>query len=442
LTASDSAFASGKYGLGAYIETSGNPVCQNYYVQSVYTQSGKVCLLLEASGCQFDGCSVESSDTVQVVWLASGCLWSGGQIYDFTTSYSSGIQMGQQAGETAYAGQITATAGLANGYAPIHNRIITYIQDCQGDHGALWLDNDGGFNLFDLSINQDLKGIDRSGSLSLQNTLRESYDDGTHFPGTTSGIFLLDSPVQIQKGSTIYSGTGAPSNTVGNVGDYYFRYDTPSTLTQRLYVKTASAVWTELQAPVQSATAVAIATAGTIATAGLDVSRVAPTAAVTGIILASGTYAGQRVTVINESAFTLTMAASGTSHAANGVLVQIPPLGKADFTWDGATSLWYTELPALPVQSATAFAIGANGAIPTAGLDVSRLAPTAARTGITMVAGTYAAQKCFVINESAFVLTYNATPATSLIANSATVTTLPVTSGRLFEWNSVTGLWY
>lgn len=111
------------------------------------------------------------------------------------------------------------------------------------------------------------------------------------------------------------------------------------------------------------------------------------------------------------------------------------------FVSDG-TTWWYTAGNLAPVQSATAVAIAASGAIPTAGLDVSRLAPTAARTGITMQAGTFGGQQCFVINESAFVLTYNATPATSLIANSAVVTTLPVTSGRLFVWDSSTSLWY
>jgi hypothetical protein len=243
ITATDSTFASGKYGFAAYIETSGNPVCQNYYVQSVYTQSGKVGLLLEANGCQFDGCSVESSDTAQVVLLGSNTVWEGGSVYDFTASYSSGIQIGQQASETAYAGQILASGGLTNGYAPLHNRISTYVQDCQGDHGALWLDNDGGFNVFDLSINQDLKGIDKTGSLSLQSVLRESYDDGTHFPNTTSGTLLLDSPVQIQKSGTIYSGSGAPSNSNGANGDFYFRTDTPGTANQRLYVK-SSGSWT------------------------------------------------------------------------------------------------------------------------------------------------------------------------------------------------------
>ena len=55
-------------------------------------------------------------------------------------------------------------------------------------------------------------------------------------------------------------------------------------------------------APAQSATAVAVANAGTIATANIGVSRVAPTSAVTGIILAAGTIPGQLLWVVNEAA--------------------------------------------------------------------------------------------------------------------------------------------
>ncbi len=93
----------------------------------------------------------------------------------------------------------------------------------------------------------------------------------------------------------------------------------------------------------QSATAPAIANGNTIATAGLSVSRVAPAAAVTGIILQAGTQAGQEVTVINESGstFTVTFAASGTSNVADGVSDVIAVLTARSFVWDAGTNLWY-----------------------------------------------------------------------------------------------------
>jgi len=93
--------------------------------------------------------------------------------------------------------------------------------------------------------------------------------------------------------------------------------------------------------PVQSATAVATGTGGTIATAGLNISRVSPAAAVTGVILAAGTRVGARITVVNESAFTIQFAAAATSHVADGTASSLPALASRDFTWDSATSLWY-----------------------------------------------------------------------------------------------------
>lgn len=45
-------------------------------------------------------------------------------------------------------------------------------------------------------------------------------------------------------GPKTWGGTGAPATGMGSVGDYYFRSDTPSTSMQRIYVKTAAAVWT------------------------------------------------------------------------------------------------------------------------------------------------------------------------------------------------------
>ena len=242
INTTDSSLGAGKFGIAAWIN-SGTGVVDNFHASALRTQSGSVAMLQECTGVQYDGCTLESSDTVQFVLCGSDTVWEGGSIYDGQPSISSGIQIGQQAGETPYLGQIFQTAGLTNGYASIHNKISTYIKDCQGDNGALWLDNDGGFNVFDVSINQDLVGIDRTGSLSQQSVLRGSYDDGTH---TTSGTLLLDSPIQIQKAGTIYSGSGVPNDantTKGSInGDFYFRTDMPGSANQRLYVK-ASGSW-------------------------------------------------------------------------------------------------------------------------------------------------------------------------------------------------------
>jgi hypothetical protein len=39
----------------------------------------------------------------------------------------------------------------------------------------------------------------------------------------------------------IFQGSGVPNNANGNNGDMYFRTDTPATLAQRIYIKSAGA---------------------------------------------------------------------------------------------------------------------------------------------------------------------------------------------------------
>lgn len=69
-------------------------------------------------------------------------------------------------------------------------------------------------------------GANNNGMLALNKTSGEQhYDSG----GTLRSAFLY--------------GTGAPSNSNGSNGDFYFRQDTPGTANQRIYVKSAG-TWT------------------------------------------------------------------------------------------------------------------------------------------------------------------------------------------------------
>lgn len=81
--------------------------------------------------------------------------------------------------------------------------------------------------------------------------------------------------------------------------------------------------------------------AQTIFTAYATLTRVTPTGSFTGEILAAGQYSNQRVTVVNASAFTVTFAASATSHVADGVADVIAANTAATYVWDTGTSLWY-----------------------------------------------------------------------------------------------------
>ena len=78
----------------------------------------------------------------------------------------------------------------------------------------------------------------------------------------------------------------------------------------------------------------ALATGGTIAITN-PVTLVAPTAAVTGVILTSGTVTGQTQTVINNSAYSITFAAVATSHVADGTSDVISARTSLTFIWSG-----------------------------------------------------------------------------------------------------------
>lgn len=93
-----------------------------------------------------------------------------------------------------------------------------------------------------------------------------------------------------------------------------------------------------------SSTAQALATSGTITAHGVRIARIAPTAAVTAIVIQQGDFDGQELTIINETTtgtFTATAAASGTSNVADGTSFVLSGLRSAKLNWDASTSLWY-----------------------------------------------------------------------------------------------------
>lgn len=93
-------------------------------------------------------------------------------------------------------------------------------------------------------------------------------------------------------------------------------------------------------------------------------------------------------------------------------------------------------------QSATAPVTGANGTIATAGLGVSRVAPSAARAGIILQVGTAAGQTVTVVNESAAANTLTFDVAgTSHVADGVSDIIAGLTA-RSFVWDSGTSLWY
>lgn len=95
----------------------------------------------------------------------------------------------------------------------------------------------------------------------------------------------------------------------------------------------------------ESATSPVIVNGNTIITNGVKTARVNPGGAVTGIILQPGSYQGQEITVINEAgpANSVTMAAAGTSHVADGVSSVIAGATARKFVWDVSFAGWFAN---------------------------------------------------------------------------------------------------
>ena len=109
------------------------------------------------------------------------------------------------------------------------------------------------------------------------------------------------------------------------------------------YVKVPSLV----QAPA-SAQALSNSTAITVNTAYALIPLTA-SAAVTGITMpTSGLQSGQTVTLLNQSAYSITFAASGTSNVADGTSDVIPVSTAVTYVWNGNTSLWYRHAGLMP----------------------------------------------------------------------------------------------
>lgn len=147
-----------------------------------------------------------------------------------------------------------------------------------------------------------------------------------------SGKYPLLSTVTT-KGDLI-AGTGSAAVARVGVGTDGYAVEADSTQTTGLTYRPLH---------VQSATAAVTASSGTITTSGVTEARVAPAGAITGVILQAGTFAGQEVTVVNESAAvnTVTFAAAGTSNVADGTSAVVPGLASQRFIWDSGTSRWY-----------------------------------------------------------------------------------------------------
>lgn len=82
---------------------------------------------------------------------------------------------------------------------------------------------------------------------------------------------------------------------------------------------------------------------GNTVTPTASIMRTTNVGAVTGLIVASGTVDGQTFTLINEGSGTVSFAAVGTSHVADGATTAIPVLTGRTLVWmaNVVTPAWY-----------------------------------------------------------------------------------------------------
>lgn len=84
-----------------------------------------------------------------------------------------------------------------------------------------------------------------------------------------------------------------------------------------------------------------LSTGSTITVGAFSVVPVTEAAAITGVIIQAGTHCGQQLIVLNNAAFSIQMATSGTSHVADGTSDTINASNGAHYTWDCVGNLWY-----------------------------------------------------------------------------------------------------
>lgn len=343
-----SSYRNGSHNLHICPNASGLQTDLCHFYGSPQTGSLYVAALVEASGCIFTNTQFEGSDACQVVLLNSDNSLVGCRIYAAPAGTVVGLQLGQNSGATPYPGSIAQSAGVTTSSFSGNNRIDAQFRDCQT--GAINEVNTGS-NLYTGRI------VQSSGT---------SIASGGGYLGASSNANLLISGVTAD-GSTGKGGTFQVANSafagfqlVNGSGQTVLQHNTfngglavlngallqgysdgGSTRKVQIDSSTGNFTISGYVAVGQSGSAASLASSGTIAVGNLGVSRVTTTGAVTGVILATGSTAGQICTVINESANTITFAAAATSKVADGVSDIIAANSARRFVWDSGTSLWY-----------------------------------------------------------------------------------------------------
>jgi hypothetical protein len=322
--------------------------------------------LIEGGYGQYVNCVSEGSDVCNTAILAGDIEWIGCHIFGIVgnpTLQQGGLQLGEQAGQTPFAGSVNQVAGVST---------AVVASGCLVD-GNFNLNNNWSVNFANETNNvlrctcYNTSGSVIFGTPNIQ-TSYEIYMNGLTPDGTIGkggGVYRAIKAnkaltwgnraqdwlnvntnmgrFELVNGAVLLSYTDAYSThsfeTLGDAnGTIKFANDANATLARRA---TGVLAFGGTLALAQSASAAAIATGNTIAIANVGVARVAPVGAVTGIKLTAGSFAGQTIIVVNESAFSVTFDVAGNSFVADGVLDTIAANAAKAYVWSAGTSLWY-----------------------------------------------------------------------------------------------------
>lgn len=292
--------------------------CHTYHLSQSVSAVG---YLIESGGNSFINCVAEGSDTAQMVICTSTNAVLGGEVFGNPGYAGYGIQLGQNAGDTALPGQILKSGGTTTANAASNCVINTVINSSSS---ALYCRNENNNNI-NINVNQT------SGS-ALAGSINSRSDNYTlNISGLTS-----DNTLGKSGGTNVSSNSSNYAFTVNDVTNgQVFQVDHFGNIFLSGGFNTAAGLYFTA-----STTAGSLASSGTISVQGLPDIVVAPTGNVTGVILQAG-FAGQFCVVVNASAFSITMAASGTSHVSSGTSCVIAANNAQTFFYNNTTSLWY-----------------------------------------------------------------------------------------------------
>lgn len=330
-------------------------------------QSQNACaFLIEGGYGQYCNCVSEGSDATNTVILAGDISWIGCHIFGIALVpglQQTGMQLGQNAGGTPFAGSVNQALGvttawqttgtIVDGNFNLNNvSAINFVNEANSRVKAICYNTSGNvitgtpaisshYEIYQNGLTPDGTigkggGIYHSLKANKADTWGDRANDVLNLNTNTKKLELVNGTVLIAYTDNYI--TKSIETLSDAFGTLKFAGDAAATIARQAAGVLALGGTLALA---QSGSSTTITNGATLTISNLGVVRVNPGGNVTDIIVPAGLYAGQQLIVVNESAFTVTFAASGTSRVADGVSDVIAALNAKSFVWDSGTSLWY-----------------------------------------------------------------------------------------------------